>query len=176
MLQKITTGAPVLLVLVAILAATTIKDGVRFLSLRKVACLIIAISIPLFLGAWWTSYAGSIRALNYYGKITTFARQHEYYLGHFSDRVNLSKLKAIFWDRILVQNAAGFFGIALLYWCNNCRHEPYENNIGYMYNPLCASNIVVFQGTPFIDCYQTVIGFVPDRRVGDSNYGSGLQS
>ena len=113
MLQKITTGAPVLLVLAAILGATTIKDRVPFLSARKVACLIVAMSIPLILGAWWTSYAGSIRALNYYGKITTFARQHEYYLGHFSDRFNLAKLKTIFWDRILVQNAAGLLGITL---------------------------------------------------------------
>jgi hypothetical protein len=114
-LQKITTGFPVLIVMAIVLFWLLMQDdGWRKISYRHLLLIVLAFSIPLINGAVWTHYAGSVRAQNFYGATTTFARQSEYYIGTIGDRFDANIMSAIFWQRTIEENAAGALGVLLI--------------------------------------------------------------
>jgi hypothetical protein len=114
-LQKITTALPVLIVMTIVLAWLVLQDdGWRKISYRHILLIVVAFSIPLIIGVLWTHYAGSVRARNLYGATTTFAQQSRYYFGTIGDRFDVNILSAIFWRRLIAENAAGVLGVLLI--------------------------------------------------------------
>jgi hypothetical protein len=115
MLQKLTTAAPVLLVMGLLLIGSHIRrSGFRLPSLRKCTIVFASFLVPLAVGYAWTRYADHIRSQNFFGQTTTFQAQSQYYVGVMADRLNFGLLKTVFWDRIIEKNAAGFLGVALI--------------------------------------------------------------
>jgi hypothetical protein len=115
MLQKITTGFPVVAVMGFVLLTPRLRPlGLRVSSWRQGGYIAVALSVPIVAGLLWTSYAGSVRAQNRAGAGTTFGEQSAYYLGSLDQRLNLDLLKTIFWDRIIEPNAAGVLGLMLI--------------------------------------------------------------
>ena len=115
LLQKSTTGLPVIIVISIVLLVLLLgTNGRGKLSYRRLIIIGLSFLIPLTIGEIWTQYADYLRAQNYYGAITTFNAQWRYYIGSIGDRFNLSLLREIFWDRVIAQNAAGALGVVLL--------------------------------------------------------------
>jgi hypothetical protein len=115
MLQRSVTAGPVFLVLGIILLAPTVRTWRHSLPWRRLACLAVALGVPLVIAAAWTVYAGSIARESIVGPGATIGfRLSETYLGTVGQRLDPGAWGEIFWDRILERNAAGFLGIALL--------------------------------------------------------------
>jgi hypothetical protein len=115
LLQKLTTGFPVLVILACVVFITHLRTrGCTMPTVRQLTFVVLAFSVPLSLAAVWTQHANSIRAQNYYGATTTFSAQSQYYFGALNDKVNIHIIKTVFWDRIIEQSAAGLLGIVIL--------------------------------------------------------------
>jgi hypothetical protein len=115
MLQKITTAAPVIMVMAIICLIFHIKTfGLKAPSWRKIACVTLAFITPVVIGFLWTNYTDLIKEKNLLGMSLTSTALTEWNFGSVQQRLDLNVLKEIFWRRALANNAAGIFGIPLL--------------------------------------------------------------
>jgi hypothetical protein len=115
MLQKVTTAAPVTMIMGIVVAMVHIeKFGYRFPSWKKIARIFVAFTLPIFIAGVWAHYTDVIKEQNLFGAYLTSKTLTQWNFGTLQQRLDLNVLKTIFWDRIFVQNAAGIFGIAIL--------------------------------------------------------------
>ena len=115
MLQKVTTAAPVVMVMAIICLVDYIKTtGIKIPSWRKIACVAIAFIIPVVIGLLWVRYTDLIKEQNFFGHYNTSKAITDWTYGTLQKRLNFSLYKKVFWDRVLLKNAAGIFGILLI--------------------------------------------------------------
>lgn len=115
MLQKVTTVAPVLLIMsFVILIGHLKKVGFKLPSTRKFILVLIAFLIPFSLAFIWTNYTDQIKSQSTFGATLTSEALSKWNYGTMEQRLNLDNLKTVFWDRIMVNNTAAFYGIAIL--------------------------------------------------------------
>jgi hypothetical protein len=111
MLQKISTAFPILFGLTLVLLVLRIREhGLRLPETRTLIILVLAFTIPVAVTLSWFHYAGSVRVKNQL--IENNGSMISTWFG--GDRLHLHVLRAIFWDRIMVQNAGGLLGICVL--------------------------------------------------------------
>ena len=115
MLQKVTTVAPVLLIMSFVILFEHINSvGFRFPSTRKLILIMIAFLVPLLLALLWTSYTDHIKSQSAFGSVLTSTALSEWNFGTLEQRFDIRVLGSIFWKRIIASNAGGVLGIALL--------------------------------------------------------------
>lgn len=115
MLQKVTTSAPVVVVLGLILLSSHITSvGFRMPSGRKIVWVITAIAVPFIVAVLWTRYTDAIKELNPLGSELTSKSLVHWNFGTIEQRLNWGKMKVLIWDRIISNNAAGLLGVFLL--------------------------------------------------------------
>ncbi len=113
LLQKVTTAAPVLLVLAILTVIIHFQSfGFRLPTWKKITIIAFAFLIPFVLVSLWTNYTDSIKALNPLD--LTSIRLNKTYFGTLKQHLNFNVLKTIFWDRVISKNVAGIFGIIIL--------------------------------------------------------------
>jgi hypothetical protein len=113
LLQKVTTAAPVLLILAVIVAISLFKSsGVKFPSIRTLIILILSFLVPLTIVFIWTAFTDSVKSQN--PLFLTFGKLTQMYFGTFEQRIDVNVLKTLLWDRIITKNAGGFLGLAIL--------------------------------------------------------------
>ena len=156
MLQKVTTAAPVLIVMAVVLAVVHLKTfGLRIPSWKKIACTLVAFVVPVIIGGVWAHYADLVKEQNLLGVALTSKALTKWNFGTLEQRLDLNVLKTIFWDRILLDNAAGVLGIALLggvlYW-----GERRTKMIVLVSLILFALPILIFINLQFVHTYYQV--------------------
>ena len=115
MLQKVTTTLPVLVVLALVLLVIHVKScGFKLPTWHKSACVAVAFSIPLVISILWINYSDYLKAQNLLGVFLTSKALNKWNFGTLNQRFDFTVLKTIFWDRLLLNNAAGFLGITIL--------------------------------------------------------------
>ena len=119
MLQKITTGLPVLMVLGAVLAIAEVANfrSAGAAGLRRYAVIAIWFLLPLAAGVAWTQYADSVKLANPLGAALVSGRLAAWNWGTLSQR-----LSSAFWfDLIALRLLTGTMGLilgpAILLWC-----------------------------------------------------------
>jgi hypothetical protein len=115
MLQKVTTAAPVILVLGLVALrhqAGILGFGQTFA--RKGLLLLGAFIVPVILAALWTQYSDAIKERNLLGAMLTSKALIGWNFGTLAQRLDPAMMKTLFWDRILAKNAAGLLGIFLV--------------------------------------------------------------
>jgi hypothetical protein len=113
LLQKVTTAAPVLLILAVIVAITLFKSsGVKFPPILSLIILAFSFLTPLIIVFMWTAFTDSVKSQN--PLFLTFGKLTQMYFGTFEQRIDVNLLKTFFWDRIITKNAGGFLGLAIL--------------------------------------------------------------
>jgi len=113
LLQKVTTAAPVLLILAVIAVFTLFKSsGVKFTPFRSLIILAFSFLTPLIIAFIWTAFTDSVKSQN--PLFLTFGKLTQVYFGTFEQRFDVNVLKTLLWDRIISKNAGGFLGLAIL--------------------------------------------------------------
>ena len=114
-LQKVTTAATVIMVMACILLIVHLKtSGIRMPSRRQIVCATVAFSAPFIAAVLWTHYTDLVKEQNFLGAALTSKALAKWNFGTLDQRLDSKVLRTIFWNRVMVKNAAGFFGIALL--------------------------------------------------------------
>ena len=114
-LQKATTGGPVLLFLgFAALVARLRKDGLRLRAWRQLLLPSVAFGIPLTLGVAWAHYADIVKMANPFGAQLTSSVLTDWNFGSLAQRLNPETWRLVVWTRSLVWNAGGLLGLFLL--------------------------------------------------------------
>jgi hypothetical protein len=111
MLQKVSTAFPILLGLILIFLVLHIREhGLRIPDKRRLIIFVLAFMIPVAVTFLWFQYADSIRVKN-----PLIGNNESMIFSWFGgERLKPELLRAIFWDRIMVQNAGGLLGICVL--------------------------------------------------------------
>jgi hypothetical protein len=115
MLQKVTTAAPVILVLG--LVALRHQVGVFALGqpfVRKGLLLLAAFIVPVVVAALWTHYSDAIKERNLLGAMLTSKALVDWNFGSIAQRLDPVMMKTLLWDRILARNGAGLLGVVLV--------------------------------------------------------------
>ncbi len=113
MLQKVTTAAPVLLVMGLLVLASHARRWIKQPSLRLAAQLAVAFGIPLVVGVAWVAFTDVIKNQSAYGAQLTSAAVRQLSLGTLSQR-GLDTLKLLVWDRVIRFSGGGYYGAFLL--------------------------------------------------------------
>ncbi|MGH8475574.1 MAG: acyltransferase family protein [Methylococcales bacterium] len=116
-LQKATTGLPVLAVFSLIHLAIEVRRAgsiKRFVFSDRLLLGIIYFTIPLAIGFAWTFYADYVKSFNKLGMQLTSAALSKWNWGSIEQRFSSDVYVDILWQRIFVTNLAGVFGVALL--------------------------------------------------------------
>jgi hypothetical protein len=114
-LQKVTTGAPVLLVLGCLWLIQWIRrGGLRRPQLREIATVCCAFGVPLLVVAAWTKYTDIVKSANPFGIQQTSAAIRDWNFGTLQQRLQLSTYATVLWHRMIVPNAAGVVGLGLI--------------------------------------------------------------
>ena len=115
MLQKITTAAPVFMVMAFMLLFLNVKNaGLRIPAWRQISCVALAFVPMIIIALLWYSYTDSIKIQNIPGFYLTSSTLSKWNFGTIAQRLDPGVLKLIFWDRVLTNNAAGIIGLFLL--------------------------------------------------------------
>jgi hypothetical protein len=115
MLQKVTTAAPVLLAMSFVLLYTHIKNcGLQMPSWHQAVRAIVAFGMPILIAVLWIRYSDLVKSENSFGAELSSKAIATWGMGTVEQRLELGTLRVILWDRILVDNAAGFVGVTLL--------------------------------------------------------------
>lgn len=114
-LQKITTGAPVILLLGIIwLGLWWRRGGLRLPCLKDVATSVIAFGVPIIVAYIWVHYSDVVKAANPFGAQLSSGMLTTWNFGTFEQRLSLSTYRDIIWERGFVLNAGGLIGISLI--------------------------------------------------------------
>ena len=125
-LQKITTGVPVLLCLYLFYLFYQIKNKVFNIEIFKALVRFSVIIIfPIIIGFVWTQYADITKTLNPFGKQLTSSSLFFWNFGTIKQKIDLNIWKIVIWDRSFVQNASGWLGLILLFlpWLNKSKED-----------------------------------------------------
>ena len=114
-LQKVTTGAPVVLALGCLWLIQRIRrGGPRLPPLREIGMAFCAFGVPLLLAVAWTRYTDIVKSANPFGMTQTSSAIRDWNLGTLQQRLQLSTYATVIWHRMLVPNAAGIVGFGLI--------------------------------------------------------------
>lgn len=129
-LQKATTGLPVLAVLGLVFFFSSL---IEFLShgrdlgagkrarfvMRRIGLAVLYVGVPLAVGVLWTLYTDKVKESNPLGVHLTSKALSAWNWGAFGQRTSPELYTEVFWNRMWVQNLAGLLGFAtvLLFLC-----------------------------------------------------------
>lgn len=116
-LQKSTTGLPVLAVLavVYLLQRLSTRDGWQWH--RRKGDVLVAVGsfgVPLLVGYAWTSYTDLVKAENALGLQLTSKALANWNWGSMEQRLTSALYREVIWDRVISRNLSGWLGIALI--------------------------------------------------------------
>ncbi|RMA66229.1 glycosyltransferase family 39 protein [Ulvibacter antarcticus] len=115
MLQKVTTAAPVLLIMSFVILFQHLKTvGFKFPSTKKTILVICSFLIPLVLALLWVRFTDVIKSESAFGNSLTSKALSWWNYGTLEQRTDGETLKLLFWERVVKDNLAGFFGLAIL--------------------------------------------------------------
>lgn len=116
-LQKATTGLPVLAALSFVYLAMLIREwrapGRRFPA-QKTALALLLFGIPLLTGIAWTLYTDQVKLHNSLGASLTSGALTAWNWGTLDQRLSATLYEEVIWKRMLLRNLAGVLGLALL--------------------------------------------------------------
>jgi len=108
-LQKGTTGAPVILFLLAILLIDNFGvRGINWLILRSLFLRLVVLSVPLLIGMVWNHYADLLKSANRIGATFTTSALSSWNFGLVSQRFDLDVWYTLLVERSAVLNLIGF--------------------------------------------------------------------
>jgi len=115
-LQKITTGLPIVMVLVGCLAAAFLMHLMHNdrNALKVPAVGIALLTIPVLVGLGWTYFTDLIKAQSDLGKLWTSAELRAWNFGTLSQRFSGDLFRGVIWTRSLRVNAGSYVGLAVL--------------------------------------------------------------
>lgn len=116
-LQKATTGLPVLAVLFIVHYFRLLTNSlpVRLLfTAREFSIALICYGLPLSLGVLWTIYTDDVKSLNSFGENLTSAALSHWNWGAAGQRLSIDLYRDVIFRRIFENNLAGGLGIAVL--------------------------------------------------------------
>jgi hypothetical protein len=116
MTLKVTTGLPVVAVLIAVLGALALvswrnggKAHVKTLVLRG-----LLLALPVIVGLAWTHFTDVVKMQNEIGKLLTTSALPDWSLGTLDQRFSRIFASEVVWRRSLSANAAGVLGLAVM--------------------------------------------------------------
>jgi hypothetical protein len=154
MLQKSTTAAPVLLVLLlGVVGAALVSNR----SVRSLASVAVIFGLPLGIGVLWNTWSDAVRAHNDFGAQLAFSAMPQWYLGTLAQRLSLETYRVIVLERSIIPNAGGKLGIFLiLLACCGFRGSRRLAAITIAALALFAMPVLAFTNLHFVhDYYQT---------------------
>lgn len=118
LLQKATTALPMLFLLAASFTVVEVgrSGSVRqFLFGVEFRRGVVYFAVPLAIGALWTGYTDYVKSFNTFaGTQLTSAALSKWNWGSLHQRFSSELFVKVLWERILVNNLAGVFGLALI--------------------------------------------------------------
>jgi hypothetical protein len=108
LLQKVTTAAPVMMVMGLVVLAAHARES--RITLPLLLRLLPAFGVPVVAEMMWAGYSDIVRAHNAYSNLT-FTSLRTWVFGTFEQRTNLRFLKAIFWNRMICRDTLGPLGL-----------------------------------------------------------------
>lgn len=114
--QKITTGLPVVMVLVACMAAAFAMHWLRGdrHTVTVIGFGIILLTMPVLLGIGWTYYTDALKSQSEFAKLWTSSELRAWNFGTLGQRVSSDLLRNVIWTRSLKVNAGSYVGLAVL--------------------------------------------------------------
>jgi hypothetical protein len=143
-LQKSTTGLPVLLILSTAFTITQIKlsGSVKaFIFSKRILFSFICFAIPLAIGMVWLVYTDQVKLLNSLGTQLTSNALSKWNWGSIQQRLSADLYINVIWNRIFVINLAGIFGAAILVLSIFSKPKPHIKII-IVYS--CALGLIPF--------------------------------
>jgi hypothetical protein len=113
-LQKVTTGAPVSLVMGVLWLWTRWKaGGIRQSGREGLLQIAAALVLPILVAGAWMAYAGALTMENPMGAELA-GRLRGWTFGTLAQRFSVADWASLLWHRTIAQNAGGFLGVALI--------------------------------------------------------------
>lgn len=125
-LQKATTGGPVLLFLcMAAVFVPLRQTGLSLQTVRKALYPIAVISIPLLIGLAWAHYGDVIKMANPFGSQLTSKALGQWNFGTVQQKLDPETWRLVVWERSLGWNAGGWLAAVLLLlpWLGGLEHR-----------------------------------------------------
>jgi hypothetical protein len=116
-LQKATTGLPVVAVLAIVYAVMqTQRVGLMstFLNRRYVAKGLMLFILPVAIGIIWTLYTDQVKSQSVFGRQLTSSALSAWNWGSLGQRFSLDLFEKVIWIRLIQENLAGYIGLLLL--------------------------------------------------------------
>jgi hypothetical protein len=114
-LQKATTGGPVLLFLLMVTGFLSVRQsGLGVATLQRLLYPVLIICIPLVTGLLWAHYADIVKTTNPFGSQLTSKVLTTWNFGTIKQRLNFETWLLVLWQRSLGWNGGGVIGALLL--------------------------------------------------------------
>lgn len=113
-LQKATTGLPVVLVIFCVFIALQLKKSTFNKFISSLIKIIPFVFIPIAIGIAWTIFTDHIKSLNDFGSQLTSSSLSTWNWGTAGQRFSSDLYEKVLWQRIFLTNLAGTFGVGLL--------------------------------------------------------------
>lgn len=116
LLQKITTGLPVLVVMVCLYFSFIVNKNTSIKNLinKDNLFLTISIIIPFAISFFWTVYTDQIKMQNPIGVGLTSTALRNWNFGTLEQKLSINFYQNILWERIFNLNLSGMLGLAIL--------------------------------------------------------------
>lgn len=116
-LQKATTGLPVLAVLAFVFLFHEInrnKSIVGAISIKNIFWALTLFALPIVVGYGWTFYTDMLKAKNEFGMSITSQSLSAWNWGTLTQRLSLPLYSDVIWSRIIKGNLSGIFGVVII--------------------------------------------------------------
>ncbi|MGY3642444.1 MULTISPECIES: phospholipid carrier-dependent glycosyltransferase [Pseudomonas] len=116
-LQKATTGLPVLAVLAFVFLFYEIdrnKSIIGAISVKNIIWAVTLFALPIVIGYGWTFYTDIIKSKNEFGMSITSQSLSAWNWGTLTQRLSMPLYSDVIWSRIIKGNLSGIFGIAII--------------------------------------------------------------
>jgi len=114
-LQKSTTGGPVLLVLLVVGLGRWLLPGKTTPAVRTGAAWATALTLAaLAVGGLWAAHADTVKLANPMGRMLTGGGLSNWNFGTLAQKLDSQTWQKVIWERGFVWNAAGFWAVAVL--------------------------------------------------------------
>lgn len=125
-LQKATTGGPVLLFMLLVCISGSLRTkGINYLTIRRLIYTVTIFSIPIIIGLFWSHYTDIVKSNNPFGACLTSSALALWNFGSIGQKLSFESWRLLIWERSLFPNVGGLFGLLflLLPWftCNEYR-------------------------------------------------------
>ena len=143
MLQKVTSGLPVLIILAVVYLASLLRDpglsSQRSVLARRTVQGMLCLGLPLLVAWLWTAHTDAVKSLNPVGVHLTSSNLREWNWGALQQRFSLRLYDEILWKRMLLANVGGVLSLLalLLAW-----YAPQARRHRWLVIPVCAMGIL----------------------------------